>query len=69
MGRQLTNAEVSEIGEELARNGNPDSARAIRAAISAVTSHEQPSDADVARVRGRLAEGGWPLAHPGQNGS
>ncbi|MGH3393084.1 MAG: inorganic phosphate transporter [Streptosporangiaceae bacterium] len=39
------------------------SASAIRAAITEVTS-KPPSDADVARVRARLAEGGWPLAKP-----
>ena len=44
----------------------PESAEAIRHAISAVTSHAQPSDADVARVRARLAAGGWPLAKPAE---
>jgi hypothetical protein len=32
-------------------------------AIATVTDH-QASDADVARVRSRLAAGGWPLAKP-----
>ncbi|MGO8890248.1 MAG: DUF3349 domain-containing protein [Streptosporangiaceae bacterium] len=39
------------------------SAEAIRKAIEAITYHN-PSDADVARVRARLAAGGWPLARP-----
>jgi Protein of unknown function (DUF3349) len=38
-------------------------AQEIRHAIGAVTNHE-PSDADIARVRARLAAGGWPLARP-----
>jgi hypothetical protein len=63
LGSQLTNDEVAEIAEELANESDPDSAQAIRDAIETVT-HEQPSDADVARVRSRLAAGGWPLAKP-----
>jgi hypothetical protein len=63
LGSELTDAEVAQIGEELASSADPDSAQAIRAAITEVTS-QKPSDADVARVRARLAEGGWPLAKP-----
>ncbi len=62
LGSQLTDEEVSAIAEELASESNPDSAAAIRHAISAVTADQHPSGADVARVRARLAEGGWPLA-------
>jgi hypothetical protein len=61
LGSQLTDKEVSQIGEELATEADPDSAQAIRDAIKTVT-HHQPNDADVARVRSRLAAGGWPLA-------
>jgi hypothetical protein len=61
LGSQLTDKEVHEIGEELASESDPDSAQAIRDAIKSVT-HQQASDADVARVRSRLAAGGWPLA-------
>ena len=61
LGSQLTDNEVHEIGEELANESDPDSAEAIREAIKAVT-HHQANDADVARVRSRLAAGGWPLA-------
>jgi len=61
LGSELTNREVAEIAEELASESDPTSAGAIRAAIADVTSH-QPNDADVARVRARLAAGGWPLA-------
>jgi hypothetical protein len=62
LGSQLTNSEVAEIADELANESDPASAEAIKHAIAAVTSHHQPNDADVARVRARLAAGGWPLA-------
>lgn len=61
--RHLTEDEVQQIAGELARSGDADSARAIHAAINSVT-HEQPKDGDIARVRARLAAGGWPLAEP-----
>jgi Protein of unknown function (DUF3349) len=61
LGSQLTENEVHEIGEELASQSDPDSAESIREAIKSVT-HHQANDADVARVRSRLAAGGWPLA-------
>jgi hypothetical protein len=63
LGSQLTDAEVALIGEELAGSSDPSSAQSIRAAIKGVTDHP-PTDADVARVRARLAGGGWPLAKP-----
>jgi hypothetical protein len=63
LGSQLTDAEVKEIADELANAGDLDSAHAIRDAIAKVT-HVKPVDSDVARVRARLAAGGWPLAKP-----
>jgi hypothetical protein len=63
LGSQLTDAEVSEVGDELANESDPQSAAAIRKAIGAVT-HEQVLDSDIARVRSHLAAGGWPLAKP-----
>jgi hypothetical protein len=63
LGSQLTDAEVSEIGDELANESDPQSAAAIRKAIGAVT-HEKVLDSDIARVRSHLAAGGWPLAKP-----
>jgi hypothetical protein len=63
LGSQLTDEEVAAIADELATDSDPESAEAIKHAITAVT-HEQPNDADVARVRSRLAAGGWPLAQP-----
>jgi hypothetical protein len=63
LGSQLTDTEVSEIADELASESDPDSAAAIRKAIGNVT-HEKVLDSDIARVRARLAGGGWPLAKP-----
>jgi hypothetical protein len=67
LASQLTDAEVSEIVEELASSSDSDSATAIRTAITDVT-NGNALDSDVARVRARLAAGGWPLARPGQLG-
>ena len=61
LGSQLTDSEVKEIAEELANESDPGSAQAIRDAIATVT-HHQANDADVNRVRSKLAAGGWPLA-------
>lgn len=63
LGSQLTDAEVAAIGEELAATSDPDSADAIRTAIKNVT-HTAAKESDIARVRARLAAGGWPLAPP-----
>ncbi|HEX3490924.1 MAG TPA: DUF3349 domain-containing protein [Streptosporangiaceae bacterium] len=63
LGSELTDAEVAQIIDELASTADPDTAQAIRAAIKDVTS-KPPTDADVNRVRARLAGGGWPLAKP-----
>jgi hypothetical protein len=64
LGSQLTEADVRAIAQELENESKPESADAIRRAITAVTADGQPSDSDVARVRARLAAGGWPLAKP-----
>jgi hypothetical protein len=63
LGSELTEAEVKSIAEELANESDPQSAQSIRHAITAVT-NGHPNDADVNRVRARLAAGGWPLAKP-----
>jgi uncharacterized protein DUF3349 len=63
LGSQLSEADVKAIAQELENESNPQSADAIMKAISTVTDHHA-SDADVARVRSRLAAGGWPLAKP-----
>jgi hypothetical protein len=64
LGSQLTNEEVNEVAIELLKESDPESAEAIKRAIAAVTDHDEPKDSDVARVRARLAAGGWPLAKP-----
>ena len=61
LGSQLTDSEVQAIAAELESSIDPSSAEAIRKAIATVTQH-QPKDSDIARVRSRLAAGGWPLA-------
>jgi hypothetical protein len=63
LASQLTDAEVAQIATELQSASDPDSAEAIRKAIGWVT-NGQARDSDVARVRARLAGGGWPLARP-----
>ena len=63
LGSQLTDSEVNAIADELANESNPESAESIRHAIKTATS-QHPGDSDVARVRARLAGGGWPLAKP-----
>jgi len=63
LGSQLTNDEVNLIANELASEANPESAGAIKKAIAEVT-HTTANDADINRVRARLAAGGWPLAKP-----
>jgi hypothetical protein len=64
LGSQLTDSDVGAIADELEKESNPESAESIRHAIKAVTTQQKPNDADVARVRARLAAGGWPLARP-----
>jgi hypothetical protein len=64
LSRELSEDEFQAIADELAEeSGDPTSAKAIREAYEVVTS-QQPLDGDVARVRARLAAGGWPLATP-----
>jgi hypothetical protein len=64
LGSQLTDKDVESIAETLASESDLDSAEAIRTAIKSVTQQQQPKDSDIARVRARLAAGGWPLAKP-----
>ena len=60
LGSQLTELEVMQIADELAQQGDPGSAD-LKKIIANVT-RAKATDADVNRVRARLAEGGWPLA-------
>ena len=63
--RDLTETEVAEIAVALRKDrGVPDSEisrEEIAAGIRRVAM-EKPSEEDIARVAGRLAAGGWPLA-------
>jgi hypothetical protein len=63
LGTKLSEDDVNAIADELAASGDEHSKTAIHTAIQAVT-HEAPHDADIARVKARLAAGGWPLAKP-----
>ena len=61
LGTQVTNEDLQAIADELSKQSDSDSATAMKKAITEVMD-VKPSEADVARVRARLAEGGWPLA-------
>ena len=63
LGSQLSESDVKAIAEELEKDSKPESAEAISKAIATIMDHPA-SDSDVARVRARLAAGGWPLAKP-----
>ena len=64
LGSQLTNDEVTLIANELAFSTDPESAEAMKKAISVITHNTEVHDSDIARVRAHLAAGGWPLATP-----
>jgi hypothetical protein len=66
LGSQLSDDEVSAIADELALTGDAGSAEEIKKAIAHVT-QETPKDGEIARVRARLAAGGWPLAAPNRD--
>jgi Protein of unknown function (DUF3349) len=61
LGSELTDADISAIADELAATGDPATGQRVRDAIVTAL-NEKPLDVDVARVRARLAAGGWPLA-------
>ncbi|WP_042393016.1 DUF3349 domain-containing protein [Streptacidiphilus carbonis] len=63
LASQLTDDQVFSIVDELVGGSDPITARTIREAAEA-TANGPLADADVARVRARLAAGGWPLARP-----
>lgn len=60
---QLTDDEVTLIAAELAFSTDPESSAEIRRAASAIT-RSDIENADIARVRSRLAAGSWPLTAP-----
>jgi hypothetical protein len=61
LGSQLTDLELMQVADELAKHSDRDSVTTLKKVIADVT-QAKPTDADVARVRARLAAGGWPLA-------
>lgn len=63
LARKLTSEEVVEVADELAAHGDPTSANAIRQAIADLI-HEQPLEADIARVSARLVSAGWQQPGP-----
>jgi hypothetical protein len=63
LGSELSNNDVELIADELESESDPQSAEAIKRAITEVT-NTKPNEADVNRVRARLAGAGWPLAKP-----
>lgn len=64
LGSQLTNDEITLIADELSFAADPESAEAMKAAISAITRNADVQESDISRVRAHLAAGGWPLAQP-----
>jgi hypothetical protein len=64
LSRRLSTDEVRSVAAELVREGRlPVDDIDIGTVITKVID-ELPSEEDVARVRERLAHGGWPLADP-----
>ena len=61
LGSQLSDAEIEKIADDRALTGDADSITAMHEAIRSAT-NAHPLEVDVARVRARLAAGGWPLA-------
>jgi hypothetical protein len=58
--RKLSDDELETVADELVRAGSMPSRHDIEETIRRLTT-VAPADADVARVRARLAAGGWPL--------
>lgn len=58
LARKLTSEEVGQVADELGAHGDPTSGNAIGQAIADLI-HERPLEADIARVRARLAAAGW----------
>jgi|SRR5580658_2369395 hypothetical protein len=65
LGSHLTDSDINAIADELVASSGPTSAGEIQNAVKAA-SHGEVLNVDIARVRARLAAGGWPLADPGK---
>ena len=59
----LTEEDVTELATELAALSDDDTAKVIHEALAGCSDCAS-SDTELARVRARLAAGGWPLAQP-----
>ena len=55
--RRMTDDELADVAHEIAGSGDGD-ATSIAVAIEALT-HEEPSAADIERVREHIAQSGW----------
>lgn len=64
LARRLSDDEVQAVVDALLLDGQlPADKAGIAVTITKVT-NEMPREEDIARVRSRLAAGGWPLADP-----
>jgi hypothetical protein len=61
----LTEEDITTLAAELAALSDADTAKVINEALAGCSGC-QTSEAEIARVRGRLAAGVWPLARPDQ---
>ncbi|MBH0781447.1 DUF3349 domain-containing protein [Nocardia bovistercoris] len=61
LGRRLTPAEVEHVVAELTAGGVLPGNRVDTAVAITTITHELPSETDLARVRDRLIDGGWPI--------
>jgi hypothetical protein len=60
VSRDMSEEDVTAFAEELASTSDEDTAKIIKEARASSAS-VIPADSDLARVRARLAAGGWPL--------
>lgn len=63
LGSHLTDDDIAAIASELESSSDPATAQAIKESVHSA-SDGVPLEVDIARVRARLAAGGWPLAMP-----
>jgi hypothetical protein len=63
LGSHLSDADINAVAEELESSSDPTAGETIRESLRKA-SDRKPLDVDIARVRAKLAEGGWPLAEP-----
>jgi hypothetical protein len=64
LARDMPDNDVTTFADELANLSDEDTAKVIKDARASGPNAVIPTAADLARVRARLAAGGWPLAKP-----